>query len=125
VEPAIASFVTITGVPKPRNFDPTPTGETLVMITASKIAIAIAVAGSLAAATMGESSATPVRTSPFAVKAAAPAAATDVQYRAYDYGPYAYRPYGGYSYSYGGYTYWYPAYPYWNSNTWNTGNGYY
>ena len=51
-----------------------------------------------------------------------PATATDVQYRAYDYGPYAYRPY---PYPYGGYTYWYPAYPYWDSNTWNTGNGYY
>jgi hypothetical protein len=48
-----------------------------------------------------------------------------VQYRAYGYGPYAYRPYGGYPYPYGGYTYWYPAYPYWDSNTWNTGNGYY
>jgi hypothetical protein len=48
------------------------------MITASKIAIAIAVAA-LAAATVDESSATPVRT----IKAAAPAAATDVQYRAY------------------------------------------
>jgi hypothetical protein len=47
------------------------------MITASKIAIAVA--GQLAAVTVGESSAT-VRTSPAAVKAAAPAAATEVQY---------------------------------------------
>ena len=95
------------------------------MITASKLAIAIAVAGPLAAATVGESFATPLPSSAVAVKAAAPAAATDVQYRAYDYGPYAYRPYGGYPYPYGGYTYWYPAFPYWDSNTWNTGNGYY
>ena len=62
------------------------------MITASKLAIAIAVAGPLAAATVGESFATPLPSSAVAVKAAAPAAATDVQYRAYDYGPYAYRP---------------------------------
>ena len=82
------------------------------MITASKLAIAIAVAGLLAAATVGKSSATPMLTSAVAAKAAAPAA-TDVQYRAYDYDPYAYRPYGGYPYPYGGYTYWYPAYPYW------------
>jgi len=89
------------------------------MITASKLAIAIAVAGPLAAATVGESFATPLPSSAVAVKAAAPAAATGVQYRAYDYGPYAYRPYGGYPYPYGGYTYWYPAFPYWDSNTWN------
>jgi hypothetical protein len=95
------------------------------MITASKFAIAIAVAGLLAAATVGESSAAPVPTGAVAVKAAAPTAPTDVQYRAYGYGPYAYRPYVGYPYPYGGYTYWYPAYPYWDSNTWNTGNGYY
>jgi hypothetical protein len=58
------------------------------MITASKLAIAIAVAGPLAAATVGESFATPVPSSAVAVKAAAPAAATDVQYRTYfDYGP--------------------------------------
>jgi hypothetical protein len=90
------------------------------MITVSKLAIAIAVAGPLAAATVGESFATPVPSSALAVKAAAPAATTDVLYR----GPYAYRPYG-YTYPYGGYTYWYPTYPYWDSNTWNTGNGYY
>ena len=95
------------------------------MIPVSKLALAIAVAGPLAAATVGESSARLVPTSAVAVKAAASAAATDVQYRTYDYGPYAYRPYGGYPYPYGGYTYWYPAYPYWDSNTWNTGNGYY
>ena len=93
------------------------------MITASKLAIAIAVAGPLAAATVGESFATPVPSRAVAVKAAAPAAATDVRYWAN--GPYAYRPYGGYTYPYGGYTYWYPTYPYWDSNTWNTGNGYY
>jgi hypothetical protein len=85
------------------------------MITASKLAIAIAVAGPLAAATVGESFATPLPSSAVAVRAAA----TGVQYRAYDYGPYAYRPYGGYPYPYGGYTYWYPAFPYWDSNTWN------
>jgi hypothetical protein len=96
------------------------------MITASKLAIAIAVAGPLAAATVSESFATPLSSSAVAVKAAAPAAAaTDVQYRAYGYGPYAYRLYGDYTYPYGGYTYWYPTYPYWDSNTWNTGNGYY
>jgi hypothetical protein len=124
VEPAIATFVTISGVPKPHNFDPTPT-ERLVMITVSKLALTIAVAGPLAAATVGESSATPLSSSPVAAKAAASTAATDVQYRGYDYGPYTYRPYGGYPYPYGGYTYWYPAYPYWDPNTWNTGNGYY
>ena len=91
------------------------------MITVSKLAIAIAIAGPLAAATVGQSSATPLPSSAVVVKAAA----TDVQYRAYGYGPYAYRPYVGYPYPYGGYTYWYPAYPYWDSNTWNTGNGYY
>jgi hypothetical protein len=95
------------------------------MITASKLAIAIAVAGPLAAATVGESFATPVPSRAVAVKAAAPAAATEVRYWAYGYGPYAYHPYGGYTYPYGGYTYWYPTYPYWDSNTWNTGNGYY
>jgi hypothetical protein len=81
------------------------------MITASKLAIAIAVAGPLAAATVGESFATPVPSSAIAVKAAAPAAATNVQYWAYDYGygPYAYRP----AYKSGGYTYWYPAYSNW------------
>ena len=95
------------------------------MITVSKLALAIAVAGPLAATTVGESFATPLPTSAVAAKAAASAAATDVQYRGYDSGPYAYRPYGGYPYPYGGYTYWYPADPYWNSDTWNTGNGYY
>jgi hypothetical protein len=49
-----------------------------------------------------------------------------VRYWAYSYGPYAYRPYGGYyAYPYGGYTYWYPTSPYWDTDTWNTGNGYY
>ena len=81
------------------------------MITASKLAIAIAVAGPLAAATMGESFATPVPSRAVAVKAAAPAAATEVRYWAYGYSPYAYRPYGGYTYPYGGYTYWYPTIP--------------
>jgi hypothetical protein len=95
------------------------------MITASKLAIAIAVAGPLAAATIGQSFATPVPSSAVAVKAAAPAAATDVRYWAYSYGPYAYRPYGDYTYPYGGYTYWYPNYPYWDPYTLNTGNGYY
>ena len=85
------------------------------MITASKLAIAIAVAGPLAAATVGESFATPLPSSAVAVKAAAPAAATDVRYWAYSYDPYDYRPYGGYyAYPYGGYTYWYPTNPYWN-----------
>ena len=79
------------------------------MITVSKVAIAIAVAGPLAAATVGELSAGPVPTSAVAVKAAASAAATDVQYRGYDHGPYAYRRCGGYPYPNGGYTYWYPA----------------
>jgi hypothetical protein len=93
------------------------------MIKASKLAIVIAVVGPLAVATVGESFAAPVSSSAAAVKAAAPPAATDVQYvpNYYGYGPYAYRP----AYKYGGYTYWYPTYPYWDSNTWNTGNGYY
>ena len=104
------------------------------MIKASKLAIAIAIVGPLAVATVGESFAASVSSGAVSVKAAAPSAATGVQYQAYyvtppyfyyGYGPYAYRPYGGYPYPYGGYTYWYPAYPYWDSNTWNTGNGYY
>jgi hypothetical protein len=41
------------------------------MITASKLAIAIAVAGPLAAATVGQSSATPLPSSAVLVKAAA------------------------------------------------------
>jgi hypothetical protein len=72
--------------------------ENSLMIKASKLAIAIAVVGPLAVATVGESFAAPVPSSAVAVKAAAPAAATDVKYRAYGYGPYAYRPYGGYTY---------------------------
>ena len=56
------------------------------MVTASKLAIAIAVAGPLAAATVGESFATPVPSRAVAVKAAAPAAATEVRYWAYGYG---------------------------------------
>jgi hypothetical protein len=67
VEPAIARSVTITGVPK------TTTGE-LVMIKASKLAIAIAVVCPVAVATVGESFATPVLSTAVAVKAAAPAA---------------------------------------------------
>ena len=47
--------------------------ESLVMITASKLAIAIAVAGPLAAATVGQSFATSLPTSAVSVKAAAPA----------------------------------------------------
>jgi hypothetical protein len=72
------------------------------MIKASKFAIAIAVAGPLAIATVGESFAAPAPSGAVTVKAAAPAAATDVQYRTYfdyGYGPYAYRP----AYKYGGY----------------------
>ncbi len=83
------------------------------MIKASKLAIAIAIVGPLAVATVGESFAAPVSSGAVSVKAAAPAAETDVQYQAYyvappyfyyGYGPYAYRP----AYKYGGYTYWYP-----------------
>jgi hypothetical protein len=88
------------------------------MITASKLAIAIAIAGPLATTAAGESFATPVASSAVAVKAAAPAAATVVRYRVYRDGPYAYVPYEGDSY-------WYPAYPYWDPYTWSTGNGYY
>ena len=51
------------------------------MITVSKLAVAIAVAGPLAAATVCESPATPLPTGAVAAKAAASAAATDVQYR--------------------------------------------
>jgi hypothetical protein len=58
------------------------------MITASKLAIAIAVAASLTATAAGESFATPLASRALAVKAAAPAAATVVRYRAYGYGPY-------------------------------------
>jgi hypothetical protein len=51
------------------------------MITASKLAIAIAVAGPLAAAAAATSFAAAVPSNAVAVKAAAPAAATDVRYR--------------------------------------------
>jgi hypothetical protein len=95
------------------------------MITVSRLAIAIAIASPLVASTVSNSFATPLSSSAVAVKAAAPAAATDVQYWAYGYGPYAYRSYGGYAYPDGGFTYWYPTYPYWDPYTWNTGNGYY
>jgi hypothetical protein len=77
------------------------------MIKASTLAIAVV--GSLAVATAGESFAAPIPSDALAIKAATPAAATDVQYRTYfdsGYGPYAYRPYGGY-------TYWYPSYGNW------------
>ena len=72
------------------------------MIKALKLAIATAVVGPLAIAAVGESFAAPVPSSAIAVEAAAPAAATNVQYWAYDYGygPYAYRP----AYKYRGYT---------------------
>jgi len=84
-----------------------------MMIKASRLAIAIAVVGPLAVAAVGESFAAPVPSNALAVKAVAPAAATDVQYLVYvaqpyfyyGYGPYVYRP----AYTYGGYTYWYPA----------------
>ena len=56
------------------------------MIKASKFAIAIALAGALAVATVGETFAAPVLTNAVAVKAAAPAAPTNMQYWAYDYG---------------------------------------
>jgi hypothetical protein len=87
------------------------------MIKASKLAVAMAVVGPLAVATVGETIAAPVLTNASAVKAAAPATATTVQYWAYvgqpyfdyGYGPYAYRP----AYKYQGYTYWYPTYSNW------------
>jgi hypothetical protein len=53
------------------------------MIKASKFAIAIAVAGPLAIATVGESFAAPAPSGAVTVKAATPVAATDVQYRSY------------------------------------------
>ena len=61
-----------------------------MMIKASKLAVAITVAGPLAIATVGESLAAPVPSGAVTVKA--PAAATEVQYRTYfdyGYGPYA------------------------------------
>jgi hypothetical protein len=81
-----------------------------MMIKASTLAIAVV--GSLAVATPGESFAGPIPSDALAIKAATPAAATDVQYRTYfdsGYGPYAYRP----AYAYRGYTYWYPSYGSW------------
>ena len=55
------------------------------MIKASTVALAITVAGPLAVATVGETFAAPVLlANAIAVKAAAPAAATNVQYWAYD-----------------------------------------
>ena len=50
------------------------------MIKALKLAIATAVVGPLAIAAVGKSFAAPVPSSAIAVKAAAPAAATNVQY---------------------------------------------
>jgi hypothetical protein len=87
------------------------------MIKASKLAIAVV--GPLAVAMVGESFAAPLPSGAVAVKGATPGAATDVQYRAYGYGPYAYPP----AYRYGGYTYGYSNY--WDPETWTTGNGYY
>jgi hypothetical protein len=74
--------------------------------------LAIAVLSSLAVAAASESFAAPISSDALAIKAATPAAATDVQYRTYfysGYGPYAYRP----TYSYGADTYWYPSYGNW------------
>jgi hypothetical protein len=68
--------------------------------------LAIAVVGSLAIATAGESFAAPIPSDALAIKAATPAAATDVQYFDSGYGPYA-------AYPYRGYRYWYPSYGNW------------
>jgi hypothetical protein len=77
-----------------------------MMIKASTLAIAVV--GSLAVATAGESFAAPIPSGALAIKVATPAAATDVQYRTY-FDSYAYRP----AYPCGGYTYWYPSYGNW------------
>jgi hypothetical protein len=93
------------------------------MSKASKLVIVTAVLGSLAVATVGQLLAAPVPSNIVAVKAAAPAARTDVRYRShvarpynyYSSDPYAYPPpYGDWGYSYWGsptYSYWgYPSY---------------
>jgi hypothetical protein len=82
--------------------------------------LAIAVFGSLAIATAGESFAAPIPSDALAIKAATSAAATDVQYFDSGYGPYTAYPYRGYRYwypSYGNWAYpghyYYPGYYYW------------
>jgi hypothetical protein len=89
-----------------------------MMIKASTLAIAVV--GSLAVATAGESFAAPIPSDALAIKVATPAAATDVQYRTY-FDSYAYRP----AYPYGGYTYWYPSYGNWAYPGYHYYPGYY
>ncbi|HZN28118.1 MAG TPA: hypothetical protein VFB88_02045 [Xanthobacteraceae bacterium] len=77
-------------------------------IQVRRLAIALAIAGPLAVAATAKSSAAPING--VSIKAAVPAAATDVRYRAYR----DYPSYWGYpAYYYDGYTnYWYYS-PYW------------
>jgi hypothetical protein len=76
----------------------------MMMIKASKLAIAIAAVASLGIATMKASLATPVTAS---ANMTIPSAMSEVVDRGYfvdDSGSYVYRP----AYTYRGYTYWYP-----------------
>jgi hypothetical protein len=90
-----------------------------MMIKARKIAIAIAIVGPLSLVAAGESFAGPMNT--LGVKAAVPAAATEVRYRphytytypAYSYWSYptnTYWGYPGYAWGYPGYSWGYPGY---------------
>ena len=97
------------------------------MSLGSKFPIVLTVAGGLAAATTGSVFAAPVPSNSVAVKASAPATATQVRYRSHverPYQGYGSDPYRGYSYwgpqysyptyAYPSYSYWgYPAYSYW------------
>ena len=95
------------------------------MITVSKLALALAVAGPLAAATVSNCPPRLCRPVRSKLRRLHRRRRLTCSIGGMATVPYAYRPYGGYAYPYGGYTYWYPAYPYWDFNTWNTGNGYY
>jgi hypothetical protein len=76
------------------------TNGDIMMIKARKIAIAIAIVGPLSLVAAGESFAGPMNT--LGVKAAVPAAATEVRYRQH------------YTYTYPAYSYWgYPTNTYW------------
>ena len=75
-----------------------------MMIKARKFAAAIAIVGPLSISAAGNAFAGPMNT--VAVKAAVPAAATEVRYRPH------------YTYTYPAYSYWgYPAYTYWGYPT--------
>ena len=78
-----------------------------------RLAIALAIAGSLAVAATAKSSAAPING--VSIKAAIPAVTTDVRYRAYRANPdYRYPSYSGYpTYYYYGYPNYWAYSPYW------------